>query len=67
MNTDLIQQLAKELATQINKIVNIPIVSEEQEQAFFEMVVKMVLQLIFAQFPKSVESFTPGSRSSRLG
>jgi len=54
MNTELIQQLSKELASQINKVVNIPLISEDQEQAFFEMIVKMVLQLIFAQFPKTL-------------
>jgi hypothetical protein len=54
MNTELIKPLAKELATQLNKLVNIPLVSEEDEQAFFEMVVKVVIEMVLRQLGKQV-------------
>lgn len=38
--------LARELATRLNKMINIPLINEEVEQAFFEMVVSMLLGLI---------------------
>jgi hypothetical protein len=43
------QKLVKELATRINRIVNIPLVNEENEQAFFEMVVSILLGIFFAE------------------
>lgn len=55
MNADLLQILAKQLATQINHVVNIPLVSEENEQAFFEMVVMMILRAVLEQFEKKGE------------
>lgn len=52
MNTDFIASLAKELAGQINRVVNIPLVTEENEQAFFEMVVMLILSAVLEQFDK---------------
>jgi hypothetical protein len=39
--------LARELATRINALVDIPLVSEENEQVFFELIVAILLQLFF--------------------
>lgn len=52
MDNELMRQMAKELATRINKMVNIPLVSEENEQAFFEMMVLMVLDLVISRLGK---------------
>jgi hypothetical protein len=49
MNTDFIKALAKELATRINNLVNIPLVKEEDEQVFFEMVVMLVLEIVISK------------------
>jgi hypothetical protein len=54
MNKDFINTLAKELATRINKLVNIPLVKEEDEQAFFEMVVKLVLEIVISRLGKEL-------------
>lgn len=54
MNNEVMRALAKELATRINQLVDIPLISEESEQAFFEMVILMVLELVFSRFGKSV-------------
>jgi len=39
--------LARELATRINKMVNIPLINEENEQIFFELIVTILLQILF--------------------
>ncbi|MDI3504769.1 MAG: hypothetical protein PWP64_1705 [Candidatus Cloacimonadota bacterium] len=39
--------LARELATRINALVDIPLVNEENEQLFFELIVTILLQLFF--------------------
>ena len=53
MDNELMKQMAKELATKINAMVNIPLVSEENEQAFFEMVILMLLDLVISRLGKS--------------
>ena len=40
-----VQELAKQLATKINDKVNLPFLNEEQEQAFFELVVMTLLEM----------------------
>jgi len=52
VNTDFIKLLAKELATKLNSLVNIPFIKEEDEQAFFEVVVNIVLGAVLANFDK---------------
>jgi len=44
-----INAMAKELATFVNKIVNIPFVSEAEEQFVFELVILKALQLIMSK------------------
>lgn len=39
-NTD---DLVRELATRINKVVNLPLVNEQNEQAVFELVIGILL------------------------
>ncbi|MCB5270453.1 MAG: hypothetical protein LHW56_01255 [Candidatus Cloacimonetes bacterium] len=39
--------LTHELASRLNDLINIPLISEENEQAFFELVVAILLQLLF--------------------
>ncbi len=55
MNTDFINTLAQELATRINKLINIPLVKEEDEQEFFKMVVKMVLEIVISRLGKDIK------------
>jgi len=55
MNTDFIKTLAIELATRINKLVNIPLVKEEDEQKFFEMIVMMVLEIVISKLGREME------------
>ena len=50
-----IQTLAKELAEQINKKVNIPFLNEEQERLFFELVVTKLFELIFGTLLKHLD------------
>jgi hypothetical protein len=52
MNTDFIKLLAKELATKLNALINIPFIKEEDEQVFFELVVNIVLGAVLANFDK---------------
>jgi hypothetical protein len=46
MDSTLCKQLAKELATKVSALVNIPLVKEEDEQAFFEMIILLILEII---------------------
>ncbi len=48
--TNKYSPLAHELATQVNKLINIPLVSEEHEQEFFELIIAILLQLFFDSF-----------------
>ncbi len=41
------QKLTKELATRINRLVNIPLINEQNEQIFFEFVVGTLLEMLF--------------------
>ena len=50
-----IKELAKQLATQINKSINIPWLNEEQEQMFFELVVTKVLELVLGHILTNFE------------
>nr|MDK2851083.1 hypothetical protein [Candidatus Cloacimonadota bacterium] len=45
MDNDIYNPLVRDLADRVNKIVNIPLVNEENEQIFFELVVTILLQL----------------------
>lgn len=40
------ESLAKELATFVNGLINIPFMSEVEEQIFFELILLKALQLI---------------------
>jgi hypothetical protein len=57
MDQEILKALAKELATRVNNAVDIPLVNEEDEQAFFELIILIVLELIFAKlgFKFSIE------------
>lgn len=55
MNSELIQALAKELATKVNGIVNIPLVDEEHEQAFFELLIVILLQILLNKLGRSLK------------
>jgi hypothetical protein len=51
----VIQNMAKELAAQINDKVNIPFLNEEQERLFFELVVTKVFELTMSFLLKHLE------------
>ncbi|MDZ4182906.1 MAG: hypothetical protein U1B83_08525 [Candidatus Cloacimonadaceae bacterium] len=46
MDQNLLKALAKELAARVNRMVNIPLISEAQEQLFFEMIIEIILDLM---------------------
>ncbi len=56
MNTELLKPLVKELATKINRSINIPFINEDQEQAFFEMILLLVLDTLLGQLDKEIRS-----------
>ncbi len=47
MKDGLLRELAERLATKINKLIDIPFMDEDDEQAFFEFIILMVLEMIF--------------------
>ena len=49
-------ELVKELATRINKAVNIPLVNEDNEQAICELIIGILLNL----FMDELEALIPG-------
>lgn len=55
MNSELIQALAKELATKVNGVVNIPLVDEEHEQAFFELLIVILLEILLNKLGRSLK------------
>ncbi len=56
MNTEFISTLAKELATRINSAINIPLLKEDDEQKFFEMVVMVILDIVLAKLGKEIKT-----------
>ena len=46
MNENMLHNIAEELAKKVNKALNLPILNEQQEQAFFEMVILLLLELL---------------------
>jgi len=52
VKNEILQPLVVELATKLNKLVNIPWVDEQQEQAFFEMIILLVLETLLTQFSR---------------
>ncbi len=52
VKNEILQPLVVELATKLNKLVNIPWVDEQQEQAFFEMIIQLVLETLLTQFSR---------------
>ncbi len=49
MDPNLIKALAKELAGKVNRVVDIPLIKEEDEEAFFELVILMLLDILFSK------------------
>jgi len=48
--------LVKELATRVNSLVNIPLVNEQNEQVFFELVISILLDIFFDELDKQLLS-----------
>ncbi|MDP2173169.1 MAG: hypothetical protein Q8M98_07205 [Candidatus Cloacimonadaceae bacterium] len=46
MDQTLLKALAKELAARVNRMVNIPLIPEDQEQVFFEMIMEIILDWV---------------------
>ena len=46
MNEELLAQIAAALAERVNAAVDIPLVAEEDEQEFFQLVILITLQLV---------------------
>lgn len=55
MNSELIHAMAKELATRVNGIINIPLVDEEHEQAFFELLIVILLEIVLNKLGRSLK------------
>ncbi len=49
MDKTLLRELARKLATRVNELVDIPFVKEEDEQALFELIILLVLELVFGR------------------
>ena len=49
MDNEILKTLAKELASKVNAAVNIPLVKEEDEQALFEIIILMVMEILFSK------------------
>jgi len=62
MNTEFITVLAKEVATRINQVVNIPLMKEDDEQKFFEMVVMIILEIALAKLGKETKTSSQGQK-----
>ncbi len=50
--SECIQMIAKELAQQMNKVVNLPFMEEDEEQIFFQLVVTKVFEISLGQLMK---------------
>ena len=46
MNEELLAKIAASLAERVNAAVDIPLVAEEDEQEFFQLVILITLQLV---------------------
>jgi hypothetical protein len=47
--------LVRVLATRINEMVNIPLINEDNEQIFFELIVGILLQIFFNTLDMDVD------------
>ena len=60
MNENLLKELARELAAKVNKLVDIPFIKEDDEQAFFELIILLMLELVFNRLGfKNVVEISP--------
>ncbi|MDD4223946.1 MAG: hypothetical protein PHD87_08100 [Candidatus Cloacimonetes bacterium] len=60
MNENLLKELARELGTRVNKLVDIPFIKEDDEQAFFELIILLLLEVIFNRLGfKNVVEISP--------
>lgn len=48
MSSTLNKTLAQELATKINKVVNIPLMNEKEEQVLFELIILIILDIFLS-------------------
>ena len=46
--------LVKELATRINQLVDIPLINEQNEQAFFELIISILLGIFLDEVDKQL-------------
>ena len=46
--------LIKELANRINQLVNIPLINEQNEQTFFELVISILLGIFLDEVDKQI-------------
>ncbi|HNW24028.1 MAG TPA: hypothetical protein PLE33_05605 [Candidatus Cloacimonas sp.] len=46
--------LVKELATRINQLVDIPLINEQNEQVFFELVLSILLGIFLDELDKQI-------------
>lgn len=56
MNEALIKQIAALLAERVNQAVDIPFVSEEDEENFYELILLILLRLVFEMMGFDVET-----------
>ena len=60
MNENLLKELARELGTRVNNLVDIPFIKEDDEQAFFELIILLLLEVIFNRLGfKNVVEISP--------
>ncbi len=52
MDQNKIELMAEELANFVNKIVNVPLLNEEEERVLFELVFRQALKLVLGNKKK---------------
>lgn len=55
MDENFIRQLARELAQKVNKMINIPLLKEEDEEAFFYFIILNVIYIIIGMVTKELD------------
>ena len=60
MDNALLKELARELAAKVNHLVDVPLVNEDDEQAFFELIILILLEMIFNRLGfKNIVAISP--------
>ena len=56
MDKQILKAMAKELARKVNAVINIPLIKEDDEEAFFEMIILMLLDILLSKLGDKVKT-----------